>query len=247
MYSRRTYANPPLIEALCELRFEPGRPWDQTIPGLLYADVRESFPIREQEDQTEIQFRLDSQRVQRQTTKRMRFFNSGKTALIQVSPDALVINHLQPYPGWEVFRSKILTALDRYKAVAEPKAVSACALRYINRIPVPSEGAILEHYLVTVPNVPKNLPEALVGWALSLDIPHLERKGIVRLEAGAAPVAEGEDAAFVLDIRFSALAPQDLGLEDSLTAWIDGAHDVVQETFEASITSDARLMFQEEE
>jgi len=74
----------------------------------------------------------------------------------------------------------------------------------------------------------------------------LEHKGIVRLEAGAAPVAEGEDAAFILDIRFSALNSHDLGLEDSLIAWIDGAHDVIEETFEASITDNARSIFQEE-
>jgi len=246
MRERRIYASPPLVEALCELRFEPGRAWDLTVPGLLYAEVRESFPVREQEDQMELQFRLDSPQVQKQTTRRMRFFNESKTALIQVSKDALVVNHLRPYPGWDEFRAMILMALEKYKVVAEPKSVSACALRYINRIPVPNDGAILEHYLEAVPNVPKNLPEALIGWSLTLDIPHLERGGVVRLESGSAPGGE-EEAAFILDLRFSALEPQQLGLDDALVAWVDGAHDIIEDTFEACITDNARSIFQEEE
>lgn len=244
MVTRHIYAMPPLVEALCEIRFDPGRTWDWTIPGLLYAQVQEDFPEREQDDQLEIQWRADLPQVQGQTTRRLRFFNRERTALVQVSKDALVLNHLRPYPGWERFRSMLLTVIEKYRVVASPKGVSGCALRYINRIPVPKDEAILEHYLQAIPTVPKNLPETLIGWSLTLDIPHVAQGGVVRLEAGSTP--PGEDAAFILDLRFTALNPQGLGLDDPLVAWIENAHEVIEDTFEASITDQARSIFQEE-
>ena len=41
-----TYANAPLLEAICELRFVPGAPWDWTIPGVLYERVKGEFPSK---------------------------------------------------------------------------------------------------------------------------------------------------------------------------------------------------------
>lgn len=243
MVKRRIYAMPPIIEALCELRFEPGRPWDWTVPGLLYAKVQDEFPEREHDEQLEFQFGVNVPQVQK--TRRLRFFNAEKTALIQLGKDTLVLNHLRPYPKWEQFRAKVLSVLKKYRSVAEPKGVSGCALRYINRIPVPADAAVLEHYLLAIPSVPKNLPETLSGWSLTLDIPFLEDGGVMRLEAGSAPPSE-EGAAFILDLRFTALDPASLGLEDALVAWIDRAHDIIEETFEASITDHVRSIFQEE-
>jgi uncharacterized protein (TIGR04255 family) len=33
------YPNPPLIEAICEFRFNPGQTWVWTVPGLIYNEI----------------------------------------------------------------------------------------------------------------------------------------------------------------------------------------------------------------
>jgi len=44
----RKYANPSIVEAVCEFRLSPDTPWDLTVPGLVYEKVRSEFPHREQ-------------------------------------------------------------------------------------------------------------------------------------------------------------------------------------------------------
>jgi len=245
MAQRRTYAIPPLVEALCEIHFAPGQEWDWTVPGLLYAQLQKDYPRKEQAEQVEVQWGDNPSQVHRQTSRRLRFFNEHKTALVQVGKDLLVFNQLHPYPGWDLFRSMLVSALERYKAVAAPSGVAACALRYLNRLSIPQESATLEDYLLAVPSIPKNLPQTLVGWSLSLDIPHEVRKGVMHLEAGSAPSQGTGRVAFVLDLRFQAISPKELGLDDGLLEWVDGAHEIIEETFEASITDQARSLFEE--
>lgn len=44
----RTYNKPPLIEAVCDFRFSSTQPWDWTIPGLFYEQIRLDFPNKNQ-------------------------------------------------------------------------------------------------------------------------------------------------------------------------------------------------------
>lgn len=245
MAQRRIYANPPLVEALCDIRFEPGQEWDWTIPGLLYAHLQDDYPLKEQVEHFAI--KIEEGKAQQQTNRRMRFSREDKTALVQVGEDALVVNCLRPYPTWDGFRCMVANAVEKYRAVAGPVGVSSCAVRYINKIKFPGPSAILEQYLLTYPVLPKNLPERLAGWSLALDIPDPAHSGLMRLSAGSTSPDEGT-AAFLIDLRFLATEPEGLGLDDgTLLNWIDTAHDVIEETFEASITSDARALFNEEE
>lgn len=244
MHSRRNYAKAPLVEALCEFHFGATEEWDWTIPGLLYAELEARFPTRQQSEEVEIQVHEDLKNVRRRSSNRLRFLSPDEKRLIQVGPNVLVANCLDPYPGWAVFREIIEDALEKYARVAKPKQVALVALRYINKINVPQEGAILEDYLKAIPQVPAGIPDTLVGWALSLNIPFRDEEGMLLLKAGS--VYEEEKGSFLLDLSFVAANPAKLGLGDSLLEWIQTAHDKIEETFEASITDKARSLFQEE-
>ena len=45
---RRKYAKPPLVEAVCELHFDPSSPFDLAVPGLVYERVKNTFKERQQ-------------------------------------------------------------------------------------------------------------------------------------------------------------------------------------------------------
>lgn len=241
---RRIYAKPPLVEALCEFHFVPGQEWDWTIPGLLYAELETRFPKKQQAEDVEFRVQEDLKNVRRMSSNRLRFLTDDEKSLIQIGPNVLVINCLQPYPGWGIFRDMIQDSLAKYARVANPKEVAVLALRYINKINVPQEGAMLEDYLKAIPQVPENLPDTLVGWALSLHIPFRDMDGMMLLKAGS--VYEDDKGSFLLDLSFVAMHPGKLGLGDSLFDWVEAAHDRIEETFEASITDKARSLFQEE-
>ena|SRR5215207_7513665 len=58
---RRIYKDPPIIEALCEFQFVPSQPWDLTIPGLFYREVKSEFPKRRQFNPFQVSFQAEGQ------------------------------------------------------------------------------------------------------------------------------------------------------------------------------------------
>ncbi|MGH7598840.1 MAG: TIGR04255 family protein, partial [bacterium] len=41
------YKNPPLLEAVCEFKFQPHSSWNPAVPDLIYEKVKTQFPQRE--------------------------------------------------------------------------------------------------------------------------------------------------------------------------------------------------------
>jgi len=92
----RKYRHPPIIEALCEFRFEPGPPWDLAIPGLVYEKVKEEFPTRRQAKAFEVNVAASPEGVEQRvtTTDRIHFLRDDEKALIQVDRNLLVVSGL---------------------------------------------------------------------------------------------------------------------------------------------------------
>lgn len=132
----RKYNNPPIMEALCEFQFVPSQPWDMTIPGLLYEKISGEFPVKKPQMGFGIGFQPKEGGIEQRVemSQRMQFFSSDKSALVQVGPDLLTVNHLKPYPTWELFKPLILKNLEIYQAITKPKGFKRIGLRYINKI-----------------------------------------------------------------------------------------------------------------
>src|SRR4051794_14853919 len=129
MAKRRNYKNAPLIEALCQIQFQPGAEWDLAIPGLLYSKIQEEFPKRRQQEAIEFLVRGDLKEFKhKKAVDRVQFLRDDEKALVQVGQDSLVINVLRPYPRWENFRAMIESLVESYRQVAEPQGISALAL-----------------------------------------------------------------------------------------------------------------------
>lgn len=102
----RSYANPPVVEALCEL-FTAGSAWDPTIPGLFYAHVREQFPKRRQARDMGLELEFGPEATAARLTRgepRSQFSREDGSRMIQVAPDLVVVNQLRPYPAFEDWR-----------------------------------------------------------------------------------------------------------------------------------------------
>jgi uncharacterized protein (TIGR04255 family) len=242
------YENPSVVEAICEFRFEPGQPWDIAVPGLLYAQLKDEFPKRRGQlgfqvewlpgpVPTEVAQTLASQLA------RIQFLREDEQALVQVADNFLSINHLRPYPTWQVFRQMISRALGVYREIVLPKGFRRIGLRYINRIAVPEDRVEIEDFLVAVPKIPAALPQVFAAWAQRVEVPFEDANGVLALQTGSV---QGEEAAqaFLLDLDFVTLKPQEVGLEEAM-GWVDQAHGIVENAFEECITDKARELFKE--
>lgn len=241
----RVYENPPLVEAVCEFRFEPSQPWDWTIPGLIYDQVKSEYPIKRQQNMVEFELRQEelAQRL-KSGIALMQFLRSDERGLLQVGPDLLTINHLKPYPNWKAFKEMIVRVLGVYRKVVAPKGIRRIGLRYINKIEVSEQLVEIGDYLLAVPKVPEALPQLFTTFVQRVEIPLEKDNGLLTLQAGSIQQAEREGTALMLDLDFATQHANKLTL-DSAIQWVEQAHDQVERVFESCITDKSRVLFKE--
>src|SRR5437667_2265720 len=91
MLVARTYNKPPLIEAVCDFRFSSSQPWDWTIPGLLYEQIRDNFPNKTQINIIETTVDANEGKVVQQSQPKMQFafdacyFYNNQAGLVEVA------------------------------------------------------------------------------------------------------------------------------------------------------------------
>src|SRR5207249_4682207 len=76
-----------------------------------------------------------------------------------------------PYDSWEAFRAEARRLWKTYRDVARPAKIDRMAVRYVNRLDLPADLRDFKDYLRTVPEVSGDLPQALAGFFLQLNIP----------------------------------------------------------------------------
>jgi uncharacterized protein (TIGR04255 family) len=234
----RIYDKPPVIEALCEFRFKSSQPWDWTIPGLVYEQIREQFPKKRQENVLEVAMQPGENKVLHQMkagVARMQFLNEQENALVQVGPDLLAVNHLPPYPKWDAFKTLILEQLAVYRNIANPETLTRIGLRYINRVEIPAKRIELEEYFRTLPQVPEPIPQTFPSFVLHVDIAYENPSSALRFIFGSAPSEPPEKLTFMLDLDMFGIGENVPSMEQ-LANWIEVAHERIEAAFDASFT-----------
>ncbi len=246
----KKYSNPPLVEAICTFQFAPSAPWDATILGLVYDRLKREFPVKAQAPGFQISF--TSGGTPPIGAERMQFRKADNSALVQVSPDTLTVNHLTPYGGWPQFQAMIQNVLATYREVAAPSGLNGISLRYINRLFVPASlaegetgGVEIGNYLRTHPVVPDSIPQVFLDWAQRVVVPFAETQQAIVMQAGTAPASEDSHLVFLLDLDARPLDGQ-TALLANMTSWLEDAHMNVETVFESCLGPKARLLFGEE-
>ena len=242
----RRYKNSPIIEALCEFRFEPSLPWDLAIPGLVYERVRDDFPKRRQVRAFETSVSASPEGVEQQvrTTDRMQFLREDERVLIQVGPDLLAVNHLKPYPTWQEFLPLIQSGFSAYREAANPEGIRRIGLRYINRIEIPGPSIEVEDYFSFYPFVGPNLPQQHGPFIVGIQIPYEGERDVLRLQLANASAETPDIVPMMLDLDYFLAKPGKVSL-DAISEWLEIAHNHVEEAFEACITDRLRQLFEE--
>ena len=232
------YQEDSIIEALCEVVFAPGDPWDPTVFGAFRHRITdELLPIRESGEVVDfaLQPAKDGLKHVTHRSPRMRFFSSDRARLAQVGENVLVANVLRPYPHWEVFKPFILQTFRAYVAAASPVRVERLTLRYIDRIELPDEASVLGDWVATTsPYLPTYLADAQQGAfnrvekpvdggteALTLTLDVDEGTRVLRLDTELVSVGPAMEPA-------------------ALDPLLESLHDRINEIFEACISERTR-------
>ncbi len=239
---RRKYKKSPIIEALCEIHFSESQA-DSTLPGLLYEQVRNKYPIKEQISQNsfEIQFAQDSVSSQKVLQVPMiRFFNQEKSELIQLASNLLTVNRLIPYEDYESFVGSIKNAIENYVDIAKPKSVERIGLRYINHIFIPKADINLDEYFTYLPKIRENY----YNIQLSLELKPFYDNHLVFMTIASIP--NKSQGAFLFDIYDNLKKNQEIDLEN-IEQNLNESHENIERIFEDVVTDKTRELFEEED
>lgn len=237
------YKNPPLVEAVCSFKFGGEQTWNGTIPGLLYAELRDGYP--EQPEQRMIfqanLFPADSGQAAQTQQQVVTAFRNGSKVL-SVGPDLLSVHSLKPYEGWDSLKARTSRAYEAYCKVGTPNTVENVGVRYINQVMVPSGPVRLEDYFTVTQVLPM---DGFGGTTLSsfFDRTELVYEDIPATIAFTWASAESErpdSSAFVLD--FDMAWKEESSIDDAL-GHLEVLHQRAQAAFESLIRDSLRESF----
>jgi uncharacterized protein (TIGR04255 family) len=238
----KIYKNPPLIEAICEIRFTPDPHWDMTIFGKFYEKIADQFPERQQQVQLQAQFPPNSmESAISEVEPRMRFTRSDKSALVQLAPQRLIVNQLAPYISWEAFRSSILNVLTTYRSIAESSIVERIGLRYINRFAFPRQDFSIGKWFAPTPYLPGAMLDVGTPYFVRLEFPFATDRRII-LTTGTLDEQKSDTntQAILLDIDCVTLSPSES--EQTVEQLLEDGHMAVEQIFESFLTTELRIL-----
>jgi uncharacterized protein (TIGR04255 family) len=231
----------PLVEALCEFKFAApqGGGWDLTIPGRLYDQIKDEFSVTSQV--TEVGLHLQPStpsnpswhqavtEVQRSQLKR-----PDASAMVQVGPNLLVVNHLQPYQSWNVFCSLIVKIFREYIGLLDSFTLERIGLRYINNVPVPEEPFEVSDFLTTKPNLVNSIDLPISFFHQRYDLLYEKLFAVLVHQSAIVQKPSGESV-IVLDLDFNSNSVESFKHPDEVKKWLDEAHSHISCAFVDSL------------
>lgn len=242
----RSYAHPPIHEALVEFRFEEPERWDPTVPGLMVADEVIASRYDGQRDdvrtfQASLMVNLEhgqNNLAFGQQPSKVRFSNQERTRLLLMGPETLSVHCVREYPGWDTFRGHIEQALSAHDTIIESRAVTRIGVRYINRIPIPSLDVPFSNYLASISPPHLNIQGARTGYMDASEY-HLDDP-VCRLVIQQSSQQHDGQYTLVLDIDTITVWDEPLTSRPDILSHVDALHELVVDVFERSITQETR-------
>jgi|SRR5882724_1051657 len=90
--------------------------------------------------------------------------------IAQFRVDGVTFNRLQPYTSWDELFPKAMELWRLSCSISIPDAITRLAVRYINRIVLPTGAGAFETYLRTAPVIPPELPQYLSSFLTRVTI-----------------------------------------------------------------------------
>ncbi|MFU8807004.1 MAG: TIGR04255 family protein, partial [Bradymonadaceae bacterium] len=158
------------------------------------------------------------------------------TQSVEIGAGFLEIRHDVPYSGWEALRPLILQMYSARGEVALLGAVREISLRYINRLEIPDSFDALSEVITMAPVLHGDLERPLERFYQEFVLRHDDPVGVLVHRSGI-PSQNDTDNVVMVDLEFISTL-ETLGSEvDAVHSWLDAAHDVVLNSFRASLAA----------
>jgi len=238
------YPRAPITEAVIDLQVEPLSAAHfsglEKVRGKLshrYPSVQEQYSVEQTIALGAMSASVNQQKLGYLLTSK----DGGKIAAIRLNGFGL--SKIAPYLHWDEFRQEAMKLWPIYARALKPGRITRVALRYINRIDVPSEKPVsVSDYITTGPVVPKELPQKLKGFVTQFQLFDDAALAHIMVNQALVPPPAEKFVSILLDIDVSRIAdvPQ---TEQKLWSLFDKLRVIKNAVFEACITDNSRELF----
>lgn len=244
MGQSRKYPNAPITEAIIQLLVKPAVGVSLTDLARAHEGEEKSYPDRKDLQIATGLFEMGPRVSAAASAQHVGFMyaSSDQKQVYQTGPDGFSFSRLAPYQSWELFSKEARRLWRKYRERLKPAAVTRLAVRYVNRLDIPGAHVETKDYLRTQPEIAADLPQALAGYFMHLQIPMDDIKGKLLLNEtiGESPTAGCLGLILDIDLFRTDDIPQD---EEVIWQHFETLRARKNEIFEACITDRARELF----
>lgn len=240
----RIYKKPPLIEALCEVKFAETSgdfaSWDD-----FYQKIKEFYPTKTELPRgIEFQITPDADANINPVEFIKRFISTDNSQLVQATQDSLTLNRLSPYLSYEHLKKAFNDVFKIYIETFSPKRFANLSMRYVNQIIVPHGNFLMNEYFGLLPTIPEGVTESLNSVFVQVQVVPQIDNHILQITLRSVPTNAEDKSIFFLDIFDIAQINSEIK-EDGILKIMDDAHTNIEHVFEHIIQDKARQLFQE--
>lgn len=165
--------------------------------------------------------------------------------IAQVRLDGFTFSELMPYSNWENFSKKAKAAWDAYRSITECSVITRLAVRYINHLELPLKpGEEFEKYLISPPNVPDGLPQAISNFLKRVTIVDENKDISAHVTQTLLPISDKQkNVVVVLDIDAFKDLSEDVDA-DEIWDIFSKLKNLKNDIFFGHITTDCRELFE---
>jgi len=205
MTAYTVFPNAPITEALLDIRVQLPPEIDLDKLKTFHEPIKNRFPVKEERISFEAGFQISpkTEPIVLPSTKKPDgyFFRSHtENKVVQARLDGFTFNKLKPYTNWGTFSSEALELWKLYLEIAKPIKIIRIALRYINKIEIPIPMNEFKDYILTVPEIAPNIPQALAHFFMQLVIPNPEIGATAVISQTIEPITPNQRVPLIFDI-----------------------------------------------
>jgi uncharacterized protein (TIGR04255 family) len=239
--SRVVYADPPVVEVICQVTFTKAVPWSVATPGVLFQAVKDQYPADPtamSAIRTSINAKDGGEIVMDSQATRFLFSNREQNRRLVANGTCLSVNALPPYEEWPNVVARFEQASSVFRSTVGDFTPASASLRYINRIVIPESPLDISAYF-TIPVVEAHHQGAAIqGFITRSQILLPAQSAQLTITFGSHEHDVDEESAFLLDIEVA--VPADTG---NLIDTMELLHAIENVEFESSITDKCRELF----
>ncbi len=249
MPERTHYSRAPITEAVIDLRVAQAQEFSVEDLASVRDAIADRYPRQETTYSGQVNIPVGGP-AQVETLHQhtgFRFTDQDGRQIFQARADGFAFSVLAPYERWETFRDEARRLWDLYKSVAKSASITRVAVRYINRVDIPTADVPtikVEDYFRIYPEIPADWPyENMDRFFMQLHIPQEDLRCMLVVNQATALPPELETTSILLDFDlFREEYEEPWRADDDAAVWdfLERLHDRKNEYFESSITEKTR-------